>query len=355
MPRRTLIIAVLLAAVFAACGDDDGGSPTATTGDAATGTWEQVAPPEAGAFAPEPQAFVQPVWKPDEGMFPQGLQPLVAFDGDLWMVSQTVAFSSPDGLEWQMQPKTDTGGRLQGTFAHFNDKLFLYGGLKLTPGVSYSNAKPEDFQNEVWSSADGLTWTNEGAAAWPARKAATVIEYDGRLWLFGGSAGVTDDGHGDQLLNDVWSSEDGVHWEQVTADAGWAPREYPKVLAFNDALYLIGSDGSADIWRSSDGKNWEQISEEAAFLGRFGYGAAVLGEKLWVYGGCVGEDCRDVRNDVWYSSDGIEWTQQTEHAPWDERSTANTVVFQDKIWIYSGKHTGHDPGWLGDAWTFSVE
>lgn len=352
----TLLTIALIAALALSCGDDDGdssASPGASTGSGEV--WEQVLPPEAGAFAPEPEAFNQPVWKPDEGMFPQGLQPLVAFNDELWMVSQTVVFSSADGLEWQMQRKTDTGGRLQGTFAYFNDKLFLYGGLKLTPGVNYANASPEDFQNEIWSSPNGVTWSSEGVAAWRARKAATVISYNDKLWLFGGAAGVTETGDGADLLNDVWSSEDGVEWTQVTATAAWAPRQYPKVLVFDDAMYLIGSDGQADIWRSTDGAEWEQVSEEAAFLGRFGYGAGVLGGKLWVYGGCVGEDCRDARNDVWSSADGVTWTQETENAPWDERSTANSVVFQDKIWIYSGKHTGNDPGWLGDAWVLRMD
>jgi hypothetical protein len=26
------------------------------------------------------------------------------------------------------------------------------------------------------------------------------------------------------------------------------------------------------------------------------------------------------------------------------------VVFQDRIWIYSGKHTGFDDNWGGDLW-----
>jgi hypothetical protein len=27
-----------------------------------------------------------------------------------------------------------------------------------------------------------------------------------------------------------------------------------------------------------------------------------------------------------------------------------SVVFHDKIWIYSGKHTGFDDNWGGDLW-----
>ena len=54
-------------------------------------------------------------------------------------------------------------------------------------------------------------------------------------------------------------------------------------------------------------------------------------------------------NDIWYSADGVRWTRQTEHAPWGPRSP-KTVVFKDRLWIYSGKHTGAPDNWGGDLW-----
>jgi hypothetical protein len=53
-------------------------------------------------------------------------------------------------------------------------------------------------------------------------------------------------------------------------------------------------------------------------------------------------------HDVWYSPDGVSWSQ-TDHAPWAPRSPISGV-FHDKIWIYSGKHTGADDNWGGDVW-----
>jgi hypothetical protein len=55
-------------------------------------------------------------------------------------------------------------------------------------------------------------------------------------------------------------------------------------------------------------------------------------------------------NDVWYSGDGVTWKRQTDRAPWAPRAPTATIVFQDKIWIYSGKHTGFDDNWGGDLW-----
>ena len=31
-----------------------------------------------------------------------------------------------------------------------------------------------------------------------------------------------------------------------------------------------------------------------------------------------------------------------------------SVVFHDKIWIYSGKHTGFDDNWGGDLWQMTT-
>jgi RimJ/RimL family protein N-acetyltransferase len=49
----------------------------------------------------------------------------------------------------------------------------------------------------------------------------------------------------------------------------------------------------------------------------------------------------------------MNWSRQTDHAPWAPRSPI-AVVFHDKIWIYSGKHTGFDDNWGGDVWQMTA-
>ena len=51
--------------------------------------------------------------------FPLTLAPHIAYDDALWMVSQTRAYSSPDGLTWTEHAKTDWGQRIY----EFNDLL----------------------------------------------------------------------------------------------------------------------------------------------------------------------------------------------------------------------------------------
>jgi len=220
----------------------------------------------------------------------------------------------------------------------------MFGGMKVSV-TGYADVVASDFQNGIWSSVDGSNWEVAGTAAWPARKGTTVVVFQDKLWLFGGSTSVDEHGAPDEFLNDIWTATNGIEWA-----AAWSPREYPRIVAFNDALYLVGGQGHADVWRSVDGKEWSQLTTQAEWKDRDDFGAIAFDGKLWVYGGCIGGSCKNALNDVWFSSDGKTWTLQAEHAPWSERSPANTIVFQDKLWIFSGKHTGDDPIWQGDIW-----
>jgi len=183
--------------------------------------------------------------------------------------------------------------------------------------------------------------------------AEAVIVFHDKLWLFGGATHVKLDFTADQLVNDVWTSEDGLSWTQVTDAAPWSPLDDPKVIVSGDALCLLGAEGRADVWRSTDGKNWTQLTAEAPWKPRHGYDPIVFDGKLWVYGGYGVSSSKDVFNDVWYSSDGTTWVQQAEHAPWGPRDPLS-VVFQDKLWIFSGKHTGGTDSWAGDVWQMTA-
>ncbi|MDH3343358.1 MAG: hypothetical protein OEM07_06520, partial [Gammaproteobacteria bacterium] len=118
--------------------------------------------------------------------------------------------------------------------------------------------------------------------------------------------------------NDVWSSSDGVNWVQQTASAAFSARKFHQVITFNDGsgdkIWLIGGDDGMlrnDVWSSSDGINWTQETEKTAFSGRFSHQVVSFndgsGDKLWLIGG----DDISLKNDVWSSSDGIEWRYGT--------------------------------------------
>jgi hypothetical protein len=80
----------------------------------------------------------------------------------------------------------------------------------------------------------------------------------------------------------------------------------------------------------------------------------VYDKKIWVMGGWP-DSPRNALNEVWYSEDGRNWTRQAVNGPWTPRTVLNNaIVFKNKLWIYSGKHTGSIWSWGGDIWTMSM-
>jgi hypothetical protein len=352
LSMRSLIsvaaLGILLATALA-CNPPNGPSDCATT-DAVAGAscWTQVAPPGSGGFPPAPDSNDQPKWK--EGLFPLGLTPYVAFNGDLWMTGEYNSWSSPDGFAWTIHDKADWGGRIAAMQVFFKGKMWMYGGQQKPENASWAQTFADNlgFQNDIWSSSDGSDWAKVGVAEWPARQGAAMAVFRDKLWLFGGADHVDHGGGADQYLNDVWNSDDGVHWTQVTAAAPWSARFYPGVIVFNDGLYMLGGDGQADVWRSTNGTEWTHLVD-APWGIRHGSGTAIFDGKMWIYGG-YREKSTDVISDVWYSSNGTDWFKQLEAAPWSPRDANETVVFKDKLWIFSGKATGQKPIFQGDIW-----
>ena len=301
------------------------------------GCWQEILPLGSGGFPAIPGSQNTPLWQP--GLFPLTMTPHIAYDDALWMVSQTRAYSSPDGLTWTEHHKTDWGERIYESIVYFKGRLWMLGGL---------DYQASTFLNDIWSSPMALR--GPGMERLPGRNAAATLWWSTRTDC-GCSAGanhIADDRSTDGFLNDVWVSEDGIDWTQVTPAAPWSPRDKAGAVVFNNELYLVGGQGTADVWRSSNGHDWTRLSVEADWGPRHDFARVVYDGRMWVFGGWKGGSTNAV-NDVWYSRDGRSWSRQTDHAPWAPRSPI-VVVFHDKIWIYSGKHTGADDNWGGDFW-----
>jgi len=286
--------------------------------------WIQVLPPGSGCFPGSCRA----------GQWPMAVMPVVAFDSTLWMMGQTSAWSSADGIHWREQPKIDWGERYGMAYLFFDDALWRMGGMRSW----------DDFRNDVWSSRDGSTWVEATPkAAWTPRRGHGALVFDDKMWVLGG---VESAGRPDRLpehrLNDVWSSTDGVHWVRETDHAPWSAREGFISLVFKHRMWVLGGAGKRDVWSSGDGRTWVQATPEAAWSERQNSGGVVWDGQIWIYGGRGYQD-------VWNSKDGVTWHLATESAPWTSRTTAQTVVFDDKVWIYGGK-TGREDSWQGDVW-----
>ncbi len=168
------------------------------------------------------------------------------------------------------------------------------------------------------------------AASFTGRGGHTSFTFNDRLWIIGGQKNTG-------LLNDVWSSLDGVNWEEMTSSAPFSKRSLHTATVYDNKIWVIGgaddSDGLADVWYSANGYEWNLATSNAAFGPRSNHVTMVFDRKLWVIAGNDGE----LRlNDVWYSSDGSHWTMATENAFNQAKSHHRSLAFQNKMWVIGG-------------------
>ncbi|GAB5524871.1 MAG: hypothetical protein Roseis2KO_27430 [Roseivirga sp.] len=221
----------------------------------------------------------------------------------------------------------------------FNNKIWVIGGF--TDGGR---------SDEIWSSADGATWTKANTTGiFTPRADHAAVVFNNKIWVVGGSDGA--------FKNEVWSSTDGSTWVQETTIGNiFSARSGHTLTVFNGSMVLIGGadlDSQQllrqrnDIWSSTDGINWTEISVTGTlFSERWIHGATVHDNLLWVIGG---DDQTGFRfNDVWTSADGgMTWTQQSSTPIFEVRDQMALFVFNNKLWVSGGSN---NDGILNDIW-----
>ncbi len=137
-------------------------------------------------------------------------------------------------------------------------------------------------------------WVNVTMTApFPARDGAGALVYNDRMWLIGGWDSQNKVYFPLDCVNDVWSSEDGAHWECHTACVPWHPRQYHDVAVFDNKLWVL--------------EGWNQEN----------------------------------RKDVWYSSDGVHW-REVPDTPWRPRHAASIFVYRNNLWMVAGNNMQPD-------------
>ena len=256
--------------------------------------------------------------------------------------------------EWELVqpnaafPPLDGGGALV-----YDGKMWMLGGW--APG-----SRPSPYtMNEVWVSADGDAWAALGSAPWEPRHTAGYAVHDGKMWVVGGDA---NSGH---YQNDVWNSTNGVQWNLVTDNVPWGNRVLHHTVAFAGKIWVMGGqklphfiqDGPTDemlyddVWCTTNGVDWTRVLEHAPWAprGMIG-GGAVLRDKIWLLGGGTyntpQHPVRNFYNDVWCTADGVNWTCVREEAPWEPRQYHDVAAFDGCLWVLEGYHGRN----LNDVW-----
>ncbi len=260
-------------------------------------------------------------------------------------------WSSPDGKNWKLVTKEAPWKHsdLPMTLVH-NECMWIMGGWYngRLPGHSASN--------EVWYSTDGIKWEQATKnAGWSPRLAAGAVAFKGKMWILGGTENYYF-GDDKSLKHDVWYSTDGKEWKQATANAGWSPRAYHQAVVHAGKMWVFGGGnyvpkyhGVNDVWCSDDGVTWTQVSDKAAWSPRLWFSAVTYRDRMWVLGGWSNNPSKNW-GDVWHSKDGKNWQQLKSAVTWKERHEHSAFVFQDKIWIAGG----HAQPLSSEVWSLEV-
>jgi N-acetylneuraminic acid mutarotase len=288
---------------------------------------------------------------------PRSWHASTVFDDKLWVLggrcrvtsgSLGDVWSSPNGADWtQATAMASWGPRTGHTSLAFNGRIWVMGGS----GGS---------GNDVWYSSDGAQWTTATAAApWSPRRGHASAVHNGKIWVVGGYYydGIN------YCLADVWRSTDGLAWAEATGAAAWGPRAFHACVSYDGKIWLTGGllqvYGSItsfnDVWYSSDGANWTQATQSAPWTPRYGHALAVHDGQMWLLGGARWEHTSDGTslqffNDAWYSTDGVNWTEADEAPDWKPRSAHTAASFDGKLWLIGGYEGSSYELVLKDIW-----
>lgn len=288
--------------------------------------------------------------------------------------------------EWtEVNKNSEWEGRAGLQAINHKGKLYIMGGrTPLNPLVTNVPGASKIW-GDVWKSDDkGKSWTQiletDDNSHWPARAYFQAVIKGKHIYIIGGQNFNIIDNPGfpfcspcppkiskSDFFNDVWRSEDGKIWTNMTINMSslkrWSPRAGLSAIVFNEEIFVMGgsvNDDSSitpqgparvyynDVWKSKDGKNWECITKNAPWAPRAGGVAVVKNGFIYMIGGEDGFICNQFTprcppyyNDVWRTKDGKNWENITQNAQWSPRPGHQVVVADNYFVLFGG--FGLDP------------
>ena len=220
-------------------------------------------------------------WNPTSSLYCS----IIVYKNKMWLVNQGTrkVWSSADGAIWTTATlSAPWSGRSGANLLVFKDKIWLMGGKGNSQNVTKS---------DVWCSDNGSSWTLVNAHAPWALSDFGCVAFNDRIWVFGGYYSII--GSDYSLANttkDIWWSAEGIDWK-YEGQAHWKDRMYHTVVTVDAKLWLTGGysmNGDSrleDLWCSDNGLHWSPVPVSKFSPYRYNYALAVLGSKICLTGG----------------------------------------------------------------------
>lgn len=256
-------------------------------------------------------------------------QPIPCTQENVFSFERSIWTSSDNGMTWTRIAFAPYNSRLTPSLLSFNNKLWVIGGSNAGAAFDTDHGDARD----VWSSPDGITWT-QIAKKVPELQAAVssnTVVFQNKIWVF--------------TNNTAASSSDGITWTDQTFNAQLGqvnngtledgkPANWMSVtvLVFQNKLWIFGryfpsvtaeTPSLAGVWSSLDGVNWTLVNSNAAFGPVIGMAPLSYGGKMWLFGGAKLPG--KITNEIWSSTDGVTWVKN-ETPAWSLRMFPSLVV-----------------------------
>ncbi|MBI4024268.1 MAG: hypothetical protein HY360_04755 [Verrucomicrobia bacterium] len=263
-------------------------------------------------------------------------------------ICNSEVWSSSDGAGWKLEnPQAPWEGRHTAGYVVHQNKMWIVGG----------DGNQGHYQNDVWNSVDGVHWEWVcDNVPWGPRVLHYTVAFDNKIWIMGGQIVPQFAPAAEIFYSDVWNSSDGVKWTKVADKLPWAPRGMiGGSVVFKGRIWILGGGTYDtpkkpkrlfynDVWISADGVNWKQVAKTTPWKPRQYHDVAVFDNRMWVMEGFAGGTRENVwsnLSDVWYSNDGVNWTELPD-TPWAPRHAASVFVQDNALWMIAGNNMTPD-------------
>lgn len=261
----------------------------------------------------------------------------VVHNDSIWSFNTKYSYVSPNGEDWidlnSMYKSKCPGVNLMHALFSYNGKIWLV------------------YENFIYNTTDAITWDLVTSEC-PADNFTGIshVIFKNKIWIIGGKVDNSDD-------PEIWNSSDGINWTLVTDDTGFKEVSYPGTVVFNERIWIIGGyktyyDGqlycSNEIWSSSDGINWEESNVERHWEDRYNFGLTEFNDTLWMAGGS--SESIPFLDEVWFSPNGYNWYKSSNQTSFSGRTRPALINFKNAMWLIAGEGPYDDM--LGDVWKY---